>query len=483
MSVLPLGLSTVTVSLYASKEYEESKSKYQQLKSLNPSDKSVNDKLARLDKLIAERKSQEAKAEKMAQIENSYYDALKIGIVALKKFCIDYPKSEQVGKAQLLINILEQNQYVSKADETALYNSIGKDFEKIGNVGMSQKLYDYSASHADPQGLYLKAMTYKTGSKEQITLMAMSASSGYKQAIEKMNGVKYNSKIADIYYTHLKNYRKNLHSAIFLKENLQTYYLDYIDPGKYIMADKMLSFNLTDFRSLEVDGNVAYYIADVVKDDARFVDARITLLYYAASNGNADAAYQLAKLASLDENPNLEMINALYMCAINGGVAITEKSWETADVRNYVSFMKNGKANDSFDLYLIADYPTIHFGVGVIDKHEALLNCCQMVRSSFYYKYFKRLWENQHEGVWDKAYIERVINYLSGKNDSFSKKMLKKVSKLTLKDDQYKSELAEFIKDGFVDNQYRYSCPAVKCDVLQLKVTNDFIGENGIVTR
>ena len=38
-------------------------------------------------------------------------------------------------------------------------------------------------------------------------------------------------------------------------------------------------------------------------------------------------------------------------------------------------------------------------------------------------------------------------------------------------------------KDGFVDNQYRYSCPAVKCDVLQLKVTNDFIGENGIVTR
>ena len=171
------------------------------------------------------------------------------------------------------------------------------------------------------------------------------------------------------------------------------------------------------------------------------------------------------------------------MCAVNGGVAITEKSWETADVRNYVSFMKNGKANDSFDLYLIADYPTIHFGVGVIDKHEALLNCCQMVRSSFYYKYFKRLWENQHEGVWDKAYIERVINYLSGKNDSFSKKMLKKVSKLTLKDDQYKSELAEFIKDGFVDNQYRYSCPAVKCDVLQLKVTNDFIGENGIVTR
>lgn len=470
-------------SLYASKEYEESKSKYQQLKSLNPSDKSVNDKLARLDKLIAERRSQEAKAEKMAQIENSYYDALKIGIVALKKFCIDYPKSEQVGKAQLLINILEQNQYVSKADETALYNSIGKDFEKIGNVVMSQKLYDYSASHADPQGLYLKAMTYKTGSKEQITLMAMSASSGYKQAIEKLNGVKYNSKIADIYYTHLKNYRKNLHSAIFLKENLQTYYLDYIDPGKYIMADKMLSFNLTDFRSLEVDGNVAYYIADVVKDDARFVDARITLLYYAASNGNADAAYQLAKLASLDENPNLEMINALYMCAINGGVAITEKSWETADVRNYVSFMKNGKANDSFDLYLIAEYPKIHFGVGVIDKHEALLNCCQMGRSSFYYKYFKRLWENQHEGVWDKAYIERVINYLSGKNDSFSKKMLKKVSKLTIKDDQYKSELAEFIKDGFVDNQYRYSCPSVKCDVLQLKVTNDFIGENGIVTR
>ena len=245
----------------------------------------------------------------------------------------------------------------------------------------------------------------------------------------------------------------------------------------------MLSFNLTDFRSLEVDGNIAYYIADVVKDDARFVDARITLLYYAASNGNADAAYQLAKLASLDENPDLEMINALYMCAINGGVAITEKSWKTADVRNYVSFMKNGKANDSFDLYLIAEYPKIHFGVGVIDKHEALLNCCQMVRSSFYYKYFKRLWENQHEGVWDKAYIERVINYLSGKNDSFSKKMLKKVSKLTLKDDQYKSELAEFIKDGFVDNQYRYSCPAVKCDVLQLKVTNDFIGENGIVTR
>lgn len=478
-----LSLKNTGDSLYASKEYEESKSKYQQLKSLNPSDRSVNDKLARLDRLIAERKSQEAKAEKMAQIENCYYDALKIGIVALKKFCIDYPKSEHIGKAQLIINILEQNQYVSKADETALYNSIGKDFEKIGNVGMSQKLYDYSASHADPQGLYLKAMTYKTGSKEQITLMAMSASSGYKQAIEKLDGVKYNSKIADIYYTHLKNYRNNLQSAIFLKENIQTYYLDCIDPVRYIMDNEILSYGLADLRERKVDVDVAGYIAYMLKDNEMYIDISVTLLYYLASSGHADASYHLAKIASLDENPDIEMINALYMCAMNGGVVIGERSWKSEEVKNYVSFMKNGKAINSWELYLVSKYPSIHFGTGVINKHEALLNCCQTVRYPYEYKWFKQFWKENNVGIWDKAYIARVMNYLSERNDTPSKRMRKKVSKLKLKDGIYTSELAEFIKDGFVDNQYRYSSPVVKCHVLMPNAINDHIGENGIVTR
>ena len=470
-------------SLYASGEYEESKSKYQQIKYLNPADKSVNEKLGRLDKLIAERKSQESRAKKLVKIANRYYDALKTGVPALKKFCNDYPDAEQVGKARVIINMLEQHDYPCKDDEIALYNSIGKDFEKIGNVVMAQKIYDYSASYADSEGLYLKAMTYKSGTKAYITLMAMAASSGYKPAIEKLRGVKYNDKIANIYYNHLKEYRNNLLSAIFLKENRQTYYLDYVAPDKYIMADKMLSYSLADLRTSDVDGNGAYYIAEMLGYDARFADAKITMLYYSASGGNADASYQLARDVSLGEKSNHEMSNALYMCAMNGGVVIKEKSWYPADVRNYISFMKKGEADDAFDLYLISEYPTIHFGAGVIDKHEALLNCCQMKKSSFYYRYFKLFWKKYHDGIWDKAYVARVINYLSEKDDAYSKKMLKKVSKLTLRDGQYESELAEFIKDGLVDNQYRYSCPAVKCNVLMSDAESDFIGENGIVIR
>ena len=145
--------------------------------------------------------------------------------------------------------------------------------------------------------------------------------------------------------------------------------------------------------------------------------------------------------------------------------------------------MKNGKANDPFDLYLTAAYPSIHFGTGVIDKHDALLNCCQMVRSSFYYKYFKQFWKQHNEGVWDKAYIERVINYLSENNNTYSKKMLKKVSKLKLEYGKYSSKLAEFIKDGFVDNQYRYFCPVFHLNVLMKDSINDHIGENGIAIR
>lgn len=470
-------------SLYASKEYEESKSKYLQLKSLNPSDKSVSDKLAILDRLITERKSQEAKAEKMAQIENSYYDALRLGVEALEKFREKYPDSEQIHKTDVAINALKMEKYSCSPTEISLYNQIGNDFQKIGDINKAQKFYDYSASLANPEGLYLKALTYKQGSDAYITLMAMSASSGYKTAVDKLDGFKYNTKIADIYYTHLKGYRDNLHSALFLIRNLNTYYLEAIDPVRYIMENEILSYGLSDLRDRKVDMDIAYYVADVLKDHKMYLDIRTTLLYYVASLGHADASYQLAKIASLDENPDLEMINALYMCAINGGVVIEEKSWKSKDVKNYVSFMKNGKANDPFDLYLTAAYPSIHLGTGVIDKHDALLNCCQMVRSSFYYKYFKQFWKQHNEGVWDKAYIERVINYLSENNNTYSKKMLKKVSKLKLEYGKYSSKLAEFIKDGFVDNQYRYFCPVFHLNVLMKDSINDHIGENGIAIR
>lgn len=468
-------------SFYESEAYEDAQAKYRQLISLNPSDKFAKEMLGKLDGLIAVRKANDAKIQELQRIDSAYFDALKSGSGALEKFCEQYPDSEHIYKAYIVVNALKQGKYPCISTEISLYNMIGNDFRKIGDVEKARKFYDYSASLADPEGLCLKALTYKQESKAYITLMAMSASSGYKPAIEKLQGVSYNAKVAQIYYSHLKGYAGDLLSAIFVKENEQTYYLDCIQPDKYIMADKMLSYNLSDLRSMKVDVNVAYYIANLVKSDARFRDASVVLLYYAASGGNADAAYQLAKIISQDTKPNVEMINALYMCAINGGVAITEKSWETSDVKNYISFMKNGKANDSFNLYLIADYPSIHFGTGVIDKHEALLNCCQMVKSSFYYKYFKQFWKEHNEGIWDRAYIEHVINYLSEKNDACSKKVLKKVSKLTLMDGQYKSELAEFIKDGFVDNQCRFASPVVKCDVLS--TANKYTGENGIVIR
>lgn len=468
-------------SLYASKEYEEARAKYLQLKSLNPADKSVNAALARLDKRIAEAKSQAAQAEKQARIENAYYEALKCDVAALEKFCDNYPTAEQIVRAKLIIDILEQEQYDYKAEETSLYNSIGKDFEKIGNADMSQKMFDHSASLADPEGLYLKAMTYNYGTKAYITLMAMSASSGYEPAIERLDGVKHNDIIAKIYYNHLKEYRNNLLSAIFLKENRHTYYLDFIEPDKYIKGDEIISYDLQELRDHNINGNLAYYIANILKDDDRYVDASVAMLYYSASSGNADASYQLAKMVSLDKKPNHEMIDALYLCAINGGVIIPEKSWNSSDVRNYISFMKNGKADDAWSLFLASEHPYVHLGTGVIDKHEALLNCCHMVKLSYHYKYFKQFLRKHYYETWDKAYIERVINYLSEKDDTYSKKILKKVSKLTLEDGQYTSELAEFIQDGFVDNQYRYSSPVIKCDVLWDK--DNYIGENGIRTH
>ena len=452
-------------SFFASEAYEDAQSKYQQLLSLNPSDKSAKERLGKLGGLIAARKAKESKIRELQQIDKAYYDALKSGVDDLEKFCLKYPDSEQVHKADIVINALKQGKFYGISTEISLYNQIGNDFKKIWDADKARKFYDYSASLADPEGLYLKASTYKKDSKAYITLMAMSASAGYKPAIEKLDGVKHNEKIAEIYYSHLKKYRNELLSAIFVKENLQTYYLDYAYPVEYIvaMADKMLSYTLPELRSMNADGNVAYYIAGMVKDDARFADARITLLYYAASGGNADASYQLAKMVEPDK---FDLRTALYICAANGGIVLMEKSWSIPEVRNYVSFMKNGKANDSWKLYLASEYPLIHLGTGVINKHEALLNCCQLPRTSFHYRCFKRFWKEHHGGVWDKDYIARVTNYLSEKNDNYSKKMLKKVSKLKLEAGIYTSELAELIKYGLVDNQYRYSCPVVRCDVL-----------------
>lgn len=141
-------------SLYSSEAYEDAQAKYQQLLALNPSDKSARSQLNKIERQIANNKAHEAKIQELKRIDEAYLAALKSDMKALKEFCVKYPSSTHIQKANIIISSQEHIEYQYKSTEVVIYNSIGDDFVKIGNLEKARYFYDCSASFASLEGLY-----------------------------------------------------------------------------------------------------------------------------------------------------------------------------------------------------------------------------------------------------------------------------------------------------------------------------------------
>lgn len=432
-------------SLYASKEYEESKSKYLQLKSLNPSDKSVSDKLAILDRLITECKSQEAKAEKMAQIENSYYDALRLGVEALEKFREKYPDSEQIHKTDVAINALKMEKYSCSPTEISLYNQIGNDFKRIGDTDKARKFYDFSASLANPEGLYLKALTYDNITAiEPLSLLVLSSvAGGYEPAKDKLSSVigncKYDTNVAKNLYKHLCNYSTDLESFVYVYENRATYPIERLNLAE---SAKLHFQNLTTTKEIKYDDNLIYQFATIVEKNLKM---EAELLYnMAASKGNIDAlrrVYEMKKGSlKYEDRQAFEDFLTYY---------------NLVSYKSYLKYLR-GEHMTSDDWNGIYSY--------CYDKHEELLAESFSMRYNFDLKFYKK-WivrKKNDNSLWDKEIIEEVKEWASYYSPKYAKRIIRLVSKLKTADDIYDisaNPIYQFVEAGLSDNPHSYKQP------------------------
>lgn len=429
-------------SLYASKDYEESKSKYLQLKSLNPSDKSVSDKLAILDRLITERKSQEAKAENMAQIENSYYDALRLGVEALEKFREKYPDSEQIHKTDVAINALKMEKYSCSPTEISLYNQIGNDFKRIGDTDKARKFYDFSASLANPEGLYLKALTYDNITAiEPLSLLVLSSvAGGYEPAKDKLSSVigncKYDTNVAKTLYKHLCNYSTDLESFVYVYENRATYPIERLNLAE---SAKLHFQNLTTTKEIKYDDNLIYQFATIVEKNLKM---EAELLYnMAASKGNIDAlrrVYEMKKGSLKYENRQaFEDFLTHY---------------NLVGYKSYLKYLR-GEHMTSGDWNGIYSY--------CYDKHEELLAESFSMRYNFDHKFYKKwIVRKNDNSLWDKEIIEEVKEWASYYSPKYAKRIIKLVSKLKTADGIYDisaNPIYQFVEAGLSDNPHSYN--------------------------
>lgn len=425
-------------SLYASKEYEESKSKYLQLKSLNPTDKSVSDKLAILDRLITERKSQEAKAEKMAQIENSYYDALRLGVEALEKFREKYPDSEQIHKTDVAINALKMEKYSCSPTEISLYNQIGNDFKRIGDTDKARKFYDFSASLANPEGLYLKALTYDNITAiEPLSLLVLSSVEGYEPAKDKLIAIKgdnkYDTEVAKRLYKHLCNYRSSLESYVYLYENRGYYPIDRLE-----LADvaKEHYRNLTTINKMKDDDNLIYHFATIIEK----VNMEPKQLYQlAASKGNIDAVRWIY-------NQEKNSLNA-------EGRRAYENFLEDFNNEMYKSYLKYLKGDEMSS----RDWSRV--GIYDYDKHEELLSRSFSMNYNYEVKSFKKFIKRYNDTPWDKDVVDYIKQKVAYYSPEYSKRILKIISKLNTSENQYDiagNPTYKMVKAGYTENPHAY---------------------------
>ena len=370
-------------------------------------------------------------------------------------------------------------------DSIAIYNRMGDLFLEAGKPQIARDLYDCSASLADPEGLYKKAMTVKSKSRQDIFYLLLASKAGYQPATEALKdydvstGGMTASRFAtgfDDAYSIISTYRENPEAALYLyallsgekaavgsvnKTGFSHCNIDIMETLQAISPEQLKSW-IGKYTSTQ-KGDWLSWFYSVGLNRARHGDdsLAVKLITVAAQDGNHTASQWLEKKSGktgqdTEEDvfiydfsrvfKKIDEVRNLKTSAWDGSITDYQAQLNRArqnNVEECIRYIKGDKSCDVFDA--CSGFYHIGFDNNVI-LHENLILRTMYYRGSNYKFAFERLQKliKNSSKVWDADVVRECIEMCEGNTEK--KKGLKLLQKL---------DTAEGIYDRRIIEQFR----------------------------
>ena len=370
-------------------------------------------------------------------------------------------------------------------DSIAIYNRMGDLFLEAGKPQIARDLYDCSASLADPEGLYKKAMTAKSKTRQDIFYLLLASKAGYQQAADSLKdyvvyaGGMVASRFAigfDDAYSIISTYRTDPEAALYLyalqkgeQAAVGSVYntgfshcnIDITETLQAISPEQLKSW-IGKYTSTQ-KGDWLSWFYSVGLNCARHGDdsLAVKLITVAAQDGNHTASQWLEKKSGktgqdTEEDvfiydfsrvfKKIDEVRNLKTSAWDGSITDYQAQLNRArqnNVEECIRYIKGDKSCDVFDA--CSGFYHIGFDNNII-LHENLILRTMYYRGSNYKFAFERLQKliKNSSKVWDADVVRECIEMCEGNTEK--KKGLKLLQKL---------DTAEGIYDRRIIEQFR----------------------------
>ena len=478
-------------ALYSTAVSQQSRASYSQaaeacsrILEVNPDDRSAQSRREQCMRWISqqERIAEQQRLQREAEARNkALVSLLKEGTVTDMLAAIDRHiaaisdgNTEERSFAEALKHYIADGFGTVSEDSIAIYNRMGDLFKEAGKPQVARDLYDCSASLADPAGLYKKAMTVKSKSRQDIFYLLLASKAGYQPATEALKdyavsaGGMAASRFAiglDDAYSVISTYRTDPEAALYLYALLKgeqaavgSVYntgfshcnIDITETLQAISPEQLKSW-IGKYTSTQ-KGDWLSWFYSVGLNRARHGDdsLAVKLITFAAQEGNNTASQWLEKrnaekvsANANQEQPSGESTPIYDFSAILAGLD-SGSDWAVKCKKEYLDYLKGEFCDLQRAAYGIDD---MGFEENIA-LHESLIVWTEFYLSvsnnSWRYRQLKEFLKDNDSMIWDSDVVDQCIGMCSdAKNGRKGLKLLQKL------------DTAEGIYDRRIIEQFR----------------------------
>ena len=443
------------------------------------------DRAAERERVLAEQRREEQRRQRESEALNralvsvlkengtvtSMLDATGRHIAAIPE---DHP--EERAFAEALKHYISDGFGTVSEDSIAIYNRMGDLFLEAGKPQIARDLYDCSASLADPEGLYKKAMTAKSKTRQDIFYLLLASKAGYQPATEALKdydvstGGMVASRLAigfDDAYTIISTYRTDLEAALYLyallkgeqvaagsvyKTGFSHCNIDITETLQAISPEQLKSW-IGKYTSTQ-KGDWLSWFYSIGLNYARHGDdsLAVKLITVAAQDGNHTASQWLAQrnaekvsANANQDQPSGEGTPIYDFSAILAGLD-SGSDWEVKCKQEYLGYLKGEQwRNLQLAAYGVDD---MCFDEDVV-LHEQLVlwtkKYCGNSNNGWEYRQLKELLKDNDSMIWDSDVVDQCIGMCSDEKNG--RKGLKLLQKLDTAEGIYDRRIIEQFKE------------------------------------
>lgn len=478
-------------ALYSTAVSQQSRASYSQaaeacsrILEVNPDDRSAQSRREQCMRWISqqERIAEQQRLQREAEARNkALVSLLKEGTVtdmlaAIDRHIAAIPEkyAEERSFAEALKHYIADGFGTVSEDSIAIYNRMGDLFKEAGKPQVARDLYDCSASLADPEGLYKKAMTVKSKSRQDIFYLLLASKAGYQPATEALKdyavstGGMTASGFAigfDDAYSIISTYRNDPEAALYLYALLKgeqaavgSVYntgfshcnIDITETLQAISPEQLKSW-IGKYTSTQKGDWLSWFYSVGLNCAGHGDDSlAVKLITVAAQEGNHAASQWLekrnAEKVSANANqdqPSGEGTPIYDFSAILAGLD-SGSDWEVKCKKEYLDYLKGEFCDLQRAAYGIDD---MGFEENIA-LHECLIvwteSYLSVSNNSWRYRQLKEFLKDNDSMIWDSDVVDQCIGMCSdAKNGRKGQKLLQKL------------DTAEGIYDRRIIEQFR----------------------------